>query len=150
MTSAEPLRRLALMTAGNPRFALNSISVDPSGGLELTIPPRPSKWCFGYDGLTYAVALEPGETRSTITIRARVGEVPYTAESIPARLAVLTILRHSRDLATARFDVDRHQAIWLSATTVLDDPLTPEAVIVEILRLIQEARPYLRVLKEAA
>src|SRR3546814_20039804 len=93
MPSSLPLHQLASMTASGPRFALNSVSVDSSGRLEILIPAPPSQWRFRYEGLTYAVALEPGEATSAVKIQARVGTVPYTAENPGTRLAALTVLK---------------------------------------------------------
>lgn len=148
MSTAEPLRRLASMTSGNLRLALNSVHIGSSGDLEIEIPPRPSEWRFRYAGLVYTVALDPGEESSSVQVKARVGTLPYSAESAESRRVGLAILRHARTLSAARFVVDRHQSVWMTGNAVVQDTLTPETVMVEILRVIQEGRPYLRLFQE--
>lgn len=147
MTSVAPLHRLALFAESVPGLATNAFL--DGGDAQHAAPRRMSSQCrFRHDGLSYLVALEPEDAATAITIRARVGQVPYTAESASARLAVLTALRHARGLPVARFGIDQGQAIWLTSASVVDGPLAPETVMVELLRLIGEARPYLRILRE--
>jgi hypothetical protein len=114
-------------------------------------PPRPSQCCFQLDGLTYLMSLQPsasGGDGATVEIRARIGDVPFTAESAETRRALLTVARHSLGMPTAGLLVDRNQALWLTAAVDIDGPLTPTAVIMVFLQVVQETRPYVQLVGE--
>lgn len=131
-------------------FSISALLAGIVSGAEIA-PPRPSQCCFQLDGLTYLMSLQPGprgDDGATIEIRARIGDVPFTVESAEARRALLTVARHSLSMPTAGLLVDRNQALWLTASVDIDGPLTPTAVIMVFLQVVQETRPYLRLVGE--
>jgi hypothetical protein len=145
-TEIKPLKALAVMATHNKRFEMNSVSVDAEGDIVVATPPPPAFYRFVFDGLKFAVALTPQDDASLCRVSAPVGPLPFTAENAEARLAVLTILRSARQLHYTRFTIAAHQMIMVTADLHVDNPQTPEAVMLETVRFLHEARPFLRLL----
>lgn len=124
----------------------NSIFVTSGGTLEIAAMPPPSRLHFTFEGLVFHVAVNPGENVTQCQIWAEVGHIPFTAQSPERRRDLLVIIGSTRGLARARFVISEGQKILVISETQVDGPITPEALFHEIVLLMQEARPYLRLL----
>ena len=129
-------------------LGVNAIFVDEDGILAVSQPPRPSKLKFFAEELYFNVAVSPDDGSSQCQIWADLGFVPYTVESPERRSRVTTILRATQGLPRARFAVENGQKILLVADFRIPGSVTAEQLIFEAVLLIQEARPYLRLLAE--
>lgn len=134
-----------------------SIEVTPEGVLGIAKPPRPCKLTFMADGLPFNVAVRhegPEEGRpedgggSICQIWADVGHVPYTAQAPERRRALLAVLRGIEGLPHVRFIVQGGQKIILFSEIRLEHHASPEDLFHQTTLVLQEARPFLRLLGE--
>ena len=129
-------------------LGLNAIFKDSDGLLAISRPPRPSRLRFFADEMSFNVAVSPEREATVCQIWAEVAYIPYTVESADRRRNALAVLRGAEGLPRARFVVEDGQKILLVADIRLSGAVTPERLICEIVLLIQEARPFLRLLGE--
>jgi hypothetical protein len=144
----EAIQSLAEVARTALPLGVNAIFVDADGILAVSRPPRPSRLKFFVEELHFNVAVSPDAEASACQIWAEIGFVPYTVESPERRRQVLAILRAAHGLPHARFVVENGQKILLVADSRYSGPITAEQLIYETVLLIQEARPYLRLIAE--
>ena len=146
----EAIQSLAEVAQTALPLGMNAIFVGSDGLLAISRPPRPARLQFFLDELQFNVAVSPDADAegSVCQIWAECGFVPYTVESPERRRSVLAVLRASQGLPRARFVIENGQKILVVADSRISGTVTPEALIYEAVLLIQEARPYLRLLAE--
>ncbi|CAK0769768.1 YbjN domain-containing protein [uncultured Gammaproteobacteria bacterium] len=146
----ESLTGLADLARTALPLGLGSISVNSDGVLGVSERPRESKLRFSVEGLLLHVLLLADDVGSgaRCQVWAEVGHVPYTAQSSERRRGALAVLRGASDLSHARFVVESGQKILINRETHLPGPVVPEDLIMETVLLIQEVRPFLRLLLE--
>ncbi|MGQ9368610.1 hypothetical protein [Azospirillum sp. ST 5-10] len=144
---------LAEVARASLPLGVNAVVMTPEGVLGIARPPRPSRLNFFVEGLPFHAAVSPDERDGTegavCQIWAEVGHIPYSAQSPDRRRRLLEVLRAIQavpDLQRARFLVQEGQKILLFSETRVDGHVTPEDLIHETVLLIQEARPFLRIL----
>lgn len=129
-----------------------SIEVTPEGVLGIAKPPRPCKLTFMADGLPFNVAVRHESDAdgggSICQIWADVGHVPYTAQAPERRRALLAVLRGIEGLPHVRFIVQGGQKIILFSEIRLEHHASPEDLFHQTILVLQEARPFLRLLGE--
>ncbi len=124
----------------------SAIFMTPEGVLGIAKPPRPSKLQFTVDGLSFNVAVTFDGTESVCQILAEVGHVPYTAQSPDRRRNILALLRGLHGVKHIKFLVQEGQKILLFSESRLDGHATPEDLIHQTVLVLQEARPFLKIL----
>lgn len=143
----EAIQSLAEVARNALPLGMNAVFMTPEGVLGIARPPRPSKLTFVAEGLPFHAAVSPdGEDGAICQIWAEVGHIPYTVQSPDRRRRILSILRGIRGLSRARFVVQDGQKILLVGESRIAGQVTPEDLILETVLLIQEARPFLRLL----
>ncbi len=142
----DTLRALAQVAEGALPLGLNAVTITADGVPSIR-PPQPVKLNFFADGLPFHAAVSPDGDGAVCQIWAEVGHIPYTAQGPERRRRLLAILRGMPKLERARFVV-QDQKILLAAETRHDGPVTAEDLIYETVLLVQEARPFLRMLGE--
>ncbi|CAO3413774.1 hypothetical protein [Azospirillum endophyticum] len=129
-----------------------SIEMTPEGVLGIAKPPRPCKLTFMAGGLPFNVAVrhesEEEGGGSICQIWADVGHVPYTAQAPERRRALLAVLRGIEGLPHVRFIVQGGQKIILFSEIRLEHHASPEDLFHQTILVLQEARPFLRLLGE--
>ena len=143
----DALRSLAQVAAGALPLGLNAVTLTADGVPCIARPPQPTKLNFVADGLPFHAAVSPDGDGTVCQIWAEVGHIPYTAQAPERRRRLLAILRGMPKLERARFVV-QEQKILLVAETRHDGAVSAEDLIHETGLLIQEARPFLRMLGE--
>ncbi|WP_029010198.1 hypothetical protein [Azospirillum halopraeferens] len=147
---------LAEVAAASLPLGVNAVFTTPEGVLGIARPPRPSRLNFIVDGLPFHAAVSPeegadGRDGAVCQIWAEVGHIPYSAQSPERRRRLLEALRAIQaveGLQRARFLVQEGQKILLFSETRVDGHVTPEGLIHETVLLVQEARPFLRILAD--
>ncbi|WP_372397190.1 hypothetical protein ABMY26_24295 [Azospirillum sp. HJ39] len=146
------IQSLAEVPDGALPITPGSIVMTPEGVLGIAKPPRPSKLTFMADGLPFNVAVRhEGEQEgggSICQIWADVGHVPYTAQAPERRRALLAVLRGIDGLPHVRFIVQGGQKIILFSEIRLEHHASPEDLFHQTILVLQEARPFLRLLGE--
>jgi len=127
---------------------VGTVHITADGLLGLLETPRPSNQRFRLDDLIYHVALTPEEFGTRFRIWAELGYVPYTAQSPEIRRDLQAILRATRELERACFVLDASQKIVVIGETISEEPMTVDSMVYEVLRFLQEARPFVRLLAD--
>lgn len=141
------LRALAQVAEGSLPIGLNAVVMTPDGVPSISGPPQPSRLTFIANGLPFHAAVSPEDDGAACQIWAEVGNIPFTAQAPERRRNLLAILRAVPMLERARF-VTQGQKILLVSETRYERAVTAEDLIHETVLLIQEARPFLRLLAE--
>ncbi len=142
----EAIQSLAAVALSALPLGVNAIFKGADGLLAISKPPRPSRLKFFAEELSFSLAVSPEGEDSVCQIWAEIGHVPYTVESVDRRNSVLAVLRATQGLTRARFVVENGQKILLIADSRIAGTVTPERLVYEVVQLLQEARPYLRLL----
>lgn len=143
----EALRALAQVAEGALPLGLNAVSMTADGVPCIARPPQPTKLTFVAAGLPFHAAVSPEGDGAICQLWAEVGHIPYTAQAPERRRRLLAVLRGVPKLERARFVV-QEQKILLASESRHDGPVTAENLIYETVLLVQEARPFLRMLAE--
>ncbi len=144
----EAIQSLAEVARTALPLGINAVFTGSDGILAVSRPPRPSRLKFFVEDLQFNIAVSPNESESVCQIWAEVGYVPYTVESPQRRRTILSILRATKGLPRARFAVENGQKILLIADSRCVGTVTAEDLIYEAVQVIQEARPFLRLIAE--
>ena len=146
------IQSLAEVPDGALPISPDSIEMTPEGVLGIAKPPRPCKLTFMADGLPFNVAVRHESAEegggSICQIWADVGHVPYTAQAPERRRALLAVLRGIEGLPHVRFIVQGGQKIILFSEIRLEHHASPEDLFHQTILVLQEARPFLRLLGE--
>ncbi|CAO3407313.1 hypothetical protein [Azospirillum largimobile] len=146
------IQSLAEVPDGALPISPGSIEMTPEGVLGIARPPRPCRLTFMADGLPFNVAVrhesEEEGGGSICQIWADLGHVPYTAQAPERRRALLAVLRGIEGLPHVRFIVQGGQKIILFSEIRLEHHASPEDLFHQTTLVLQEARPFLRLLGE--
>lgn len=142
----DTLRALAQVAEGALPLGLNAVTMTADGVPSIR-PPQPVKLNFFADGLPFHAAVSPEGDGAICQIWAEVGHIPYTAQAPERRRKLLAALRAMPKLERARFVV-QDQKILLASETRHAGPVAAEDLMYEAVALIQEGRPFLRILGE--
>lgn len=132
-------------------IGINSIVIDADGVPCISRAPQSASLRFVLDGLIFHVAISPDDPTAgscDCQIWSEAGIMPFTAQSPEKRQPLLAILRNSEGLPHVRFVLDATQRILLFSSCRLQVPVMPDDLIYHLVRMIQEARPYLRLLAQ--
>jgi hypothetical protein len=144
----EALRSLAETAPSALPLGMNAVSISPEGVLTIAQPPQPSKLRFTADGLPFQASVTPNGEEAVCQVWAEVGHIPYTAQSPERRRRMLAVVKGAEKLPTARFIIQGSHMILLFSERRLPGRVMPEDLIWQTVQLIQEARPFLRMIGE--
>lgn len=148
-TRLEAIHALAEVSHVSLPLGMNAIELSPEGVPVISGPLKPTKLRFAVDGLLFNAAISPvdgddgGQQGALCQIWADIAHVPYSVESSEKRRSLLTILRNTQDLPRAHFVLDENQKILVLTETRIAPPVTAEALMHEVVLLVQEIRPFL-------
>ncbi|PWC33753.1 hypothetical protein [Azospirillum sp. TSO35-2] len=142
------IQSLAVVPDGALPITPDSIVMTPEGVLGIAKPPKPCKLTFMADGLPFNIAVRHEGDGSVCQIWADLGHVPYTAQAPERRRALLAVLRGIEGLPNVRFIVQGGQKIILFSEITLEHHASPEDLFHQTILVLQEARPFLRLLAE--
>lgn len=142
----QTIQSLAEVSDGALPITPGSIEMTPEGVLGIAKPPKPGKLHFMADGLPFHVAVRHEGNGSICQIWADVGHVPYTAQAPDQRRTLLAILRGIQGLKNVSFIVQGGQKIILFSETTFEHHAAPEDLFHQTILVLQEARPFLKLL----
>ena len=104
---------------------------------------RPFQFAFDCDGVTYIAQLNDREGEARLSMRALIGILPYSTESVSRRRATLEALRAIGIKQETRLLVDPRQRIRLDVELPLDGPPTPSLLIAKAALFIARLRDHI-------
>lgn len=140
------IQSLAEVPDGALPITPGSIVMTPEGVLGIAKPPKPCKLNFMADGLPFNVAVRHEGEGSICQIWADVGHVPYTAQAPERRRTLLSLLRGIEGLKNVTFIVQGGQKIILFSEVTFEHHAAPEDLFHQTMLVLQEARPFLKLL----
>ncbi|WP_143006166.1 hypothetical protein [Limimonas halophila] len=123
---------------------VGDLVMDPQGLLQHRSDANPVTLTFSYHGYSF-VANVPAEPETPLVLRATLGAIPYSAESVYCRRLARTVLAQAR-LNRGRMVRDNHSQVHLEMWMEPPRPRTPANVVSTIVALLLDARPYLDLL----
>jgi len=123
---------------------VGDLVMDSQGLLQHRSDANPVTLTFTYNGYSFSVDV-PAEPGTPLVIRATLGAIPYSAESVYCRRLARTVLAQAR-LNRGRLVRDNHSQIHLEMWMEPPRPRTPANVVSTIVALLLDARPYLDLL----
>jgi hypothetical protein len=148
ITRLDAMSSLAEVDLDQLPLGVNSIELNEDGVPSIAHPPKPSRLRFVIKGIPFYAAVSPADGVPVCQVWAEVGHLPYTAQSPAKRAAILAVLQGTNGLPNARFVVQGGQKIILFSEWRGEDRITPEDIVYQTTTLMQEARPFLRLLGE--
>ena len=128
---------------------VNSLYVDADGELN-RIDPRERPFGFRFEclGLRFVAATRVRKGALLLQLTAKVGPIPYTAESQDRRRDALVIMRSSLALQHIKMGMSRDRQIEVVGEFPIAEPLTPISVVSAATELVLEIKPYITLLAD--
>lgn len=141
---AIPLLKLQQLPPEEPRLRIN-----PDGTLQIGRKDGQIEFAFRFLGFTFEANTRPTAAGTVVQLSAEIAPLPYSAEGVATRRAVVAILDAAQTLPEARLVVSKHRWIYCIGKAALPDRWEPKDVIAAATRLVLEVKPYLVMLQEA-
>jgi hypothetical protein len=141
---AFPLLKMQQLPPEEPRLRINA-----DGSLQIGRKDGQIEFSFHYLGLTFDANTRPTASGTMVQLVCDIAPLPYSAEGIPTRRAVLAIIEASQVMADARLVISKHRRIFCIGRAMLPNDWKPQEVIASATRLVLELKPYLVILQEA-
>jgi hypothetical protein len=141
---ALPLLKLQQLPPEEPRLRINA-----DGSLQIGRKDGQIEFAFHYLGLTFEANTRPTAGSTVVQLAAEVAPLPYSAEGVQTRRAVIAIIDASQAMPEARLVVSKSRWIYCIGKSALPTHWEPQDVITAATRLVLEVKPYLAMLQEA-
>ena len=102
----------------------------------------PLAFNFSYAGMPFLAEVEQGP-RPTVSLKARLAPLPFSAESPELRARLLELIRDSGPMTRGRLVIDHRQDLWLAGTVEAGSAANPVAILAAAVTLILDMKPYL-------
>jgi hypothetical protein len=139
-----PMLKLQQLPPEEPRLRIKA-----DGSLQIGRQDGQIEFSFNYRGLTFEANTRPTAGGTVVQVAAKIRPLPYSAEGVTLRRAVIAILEASQALPEARLVVSKHRWIYCIGKSALPADWEPQDVITAATRLVLEVKPYLLMLQEA-
>jgi hypothetical protein len=140
---ALPLK-LQQLPPEEPRLRINA-----DGSLQIGRKDGHIEFAFHYLGLTFEANTRPTASGTVVQVAAEVAPLPYSAEGVTTRRAVIAIIDASQVLSEVRLVISKSRWIYCIGKATLPTHWEPQDVIVAATRLVLAVKPYLVTLQEA-
>ena len=141
---AFPLLNMQQLPPEEPRLRINA-----DGSLQIGRQDGQIEFSVNYLGITFEANTRPTAGGTVVQVAAKIAPLPYSAEGVPMRRAVIAILEASQALPEARLVVSKQRWIYCIGKSALPGHWEPQDVIVAATRLVLEVKPYIAMLQEA-
>ncbi len=131
---------------GQGGLSVSNIKLTDEGYLAIFKEPPPSQFHFVYKGIPFYGTVMGDEAGHELSLWGELGYIPFSAQSPRLRQNVLEIMRAARNLPHARMVQEPGQKILILWQSSIPNPLTPEAMVTEIVRFILESRAFVQLL----
>lgn len=150
----KPTNKLSVFTAlaehANDETAHKCITLfnDTDQFIRKVRVPKVSDLSFILDGIPFQARNTPKGAMADLVIWGTLGYLPYSVTSKEKRESLITILESSRRLSTAFFGVDSGMKIVVTGQFEIPNPPTPNYIFEPLIKLYQEARPYIKLIAD--
>jgi hypothetical protein len=141
---ALPLLKLQQLPPEEPRLRINA-----DGSLQIGRKDGQIEFAFQFLGITFEANTRPTAHGTVVQLAAEIAPLPYSAEGVATRRAVIAIIEASQAMPEARLVVSKHRWIYCIGKAALPAKWEPQDVISAATRLVLEVKPYLAMLQEA-
>ena len=141
---AIPLLKLQQLPPEEPRLRINA-----DGTLQIGRKDGQIEFSFHFQGVTFDANTRPTATGTVVQVAAEIAPLPYSAEGVATRRAVVAIIEASQAMPEARLVVSKSRWIYCIGKAGLPGHWEPQDVITAATRLVLEVKPYLVMLQEA-
>jgi len=140
---ALPLLKLQQLPPEEPRLRINA-----DGTLQIGRKDGQIEFAFHYLGFTFEANTRPTAHGTVVQLSAEIAPLPYSAEGVATRRAVVAIIEASQAMPEARLVISKHRWIYCIGKAGLPSNWEPQDVITAATRLVLEVKPYLVMLQE--
>ena len=110
--------------------------------------PDESSLSFEVDGIPFNAHYFCFESTRKLVLWGTLGILPYTVNSAEKRKNLITILEATKSLPTVLFGIDREMKIIVRSAYVVANPPPADYLFMPLVNLVQEARPFIRLIGE--
>ncbi len=135
-------------TSNLAKEKLASILDDTDRFLREIKPPSTSDLSFEVDGVFFKARHVPKEKGARLTIWGTLGYLPYSVDSGKKRREIIAILEGARALPHVKFGVDSQMKIVAVGEYEIASPPSPDYLFLPLVRFMQEALPFIRLIGE--
>lgn len=101
---------------------------------------------FEYRRIPFVVQAVANNQGTDMSLRASLGNLPFTAEDPERRATAIAILEIASSDLGGRIRLTREQRLVLDEQIRLDEPLTPSVLLTRTATVVLRAKPYLELL----
>lgn len=147
--SASALDILTVLDPNQP-LSFGQIALNADGVLEMRQAPPLQQAQFTWHGVPVRINLHQpdGAAQTICDIVADLGPLPFSAQNPELRGMLLALIRGFRAPADCKLMLGPRQIIWACQQTILRVPLTPAAVLTEIVIFLHHMGPVLELLRD--
>jgi hypothetical protein len=127
-----------------PRLRIKS-----DGSLQIGRRDGQIEFSFNFLGFTFEANTRPTASGTVVQLAAELAPLPYSAEGVATRRAVIAVIEAAQVLPEVRLVVSKHRWIYCIGKSSLPTHWAPQDVIVAATRLVLGVKPYILVLNEA-
>lgn len=139
---ALPLK-LQQLPPEEPRLRINA-----DGSLQIGRKDGQIEFAFSYLGLTFEANTRPTASGTVVQVAAEISPLPFSAEGVATRRAVIAIIDASQVMHEVRLVVSKSRRVYCIGKSTLPTRWEPLDVIAAATRLVLEVKPYLVMLQE--
>lgn len=147
-SKANALPQTAVECSRNPDDLL-SILANQDQLVEHIRPPKEGQQTFEVNGVPFnAKHMVMNDSECRLAIWGTLGYLPYSLNDHEQRNDIIKIMNESARLSVAKFGIDHEMKIITMGRFTIPHPLTPDYLFVPLVSLLQEARPYIKLIGE--
>ncbi|MGE4351910.1 MAG: hypothetical protein AB7E52_06955 [Bdellovibrionales bacterium] len=110
--------------------------------------PKISDLVFEVDGIPLNAANQSEQEEDKLILWATLGYLPFSITSYERRMALIRIVEASHVLPHVKIGVSVDMRIVVTASYKIETPPSPNYIFEPVIRFIQEARPFIRLIGE--
>ncbi len=128
--------------------SFRSLINNPDSIMQEVKVPEENSIAFELDGIPFNAHRFCSQNTQKLVLWATLGILPYTANSAEKRKNLITILEGTKALPNVLFGIDREMQIIVRSAYIITNPPPTDYIFVPLVQLMQEARPFIRLIGE--
>jgi len=152
MPSFQPSLMTGAMTdtvsAPPPPKRKMSLMMDTNQLVREMKPPSTSNVSFEACGIFFKARHVPDGENARLVIWGSLGYLPYTVSSAQKRQNLISILEATHRLSHVKFGIDKNMKILVTGEYKIATPPAPDYLFVPLVRFLEEALPFIRLVGE--